>query len=88
MEQVNKDDRHDGNGDHHVNLTHVEIHVVCAPEGCDHDRQGLFVLGRNDQGSFNVVVIYETTPVLYREDGTPYADWSAKVDAKTVEGSV
>ena len=41
-----------------------------------------------DPASFNVVVIYETTPVLYREDGTPYADWSAKVDAKTVEGSV
>lgn len=29
-----------------------------------------------DADSFDVVVIYETTPVLYHEDGTPYADWS------------
>lgn len=30
--------------------------------------------------SFNVTVIYESTPVLYREDGTPYADWDAVLD--------
>lgn len=35
---------------------------------------------------FNVVVIYETTPVLYRADGTPYADWSKKLDTGRVEG--
>lgn len=29
-----------------------------------------------DDASFNVVVIYETTPALYRADGTPYADWT------------
>ena len=29
---------------------------------------------------FNVVVIYESTPVLYDSDGNPYADWTAKVD--------
>lgn len=26
--------------------------------------------------SFNVEVIYETSPVLYDENGNPYADWS------------
>ena len=31
--------------------------------------------------TFNVVVIYESTPVLYREDGTPYADWNAVLDS-------
>lgn len=36
--------------------------------------------------NFNVVVIYETTPVRYREDGTPYADWSAKLNTGTVKG--
>ncbi len=38
--------------------------------------------------SFNVVVIQECTPVLYREDGTPYADWSKKVDTRTDIGTV
>lgn len=36
--------------------------------------------------NFNVVVIYETTPVRYREDGTPYADWNAGLTTGTVEG--
>ncbi|MCI9006668.1 MAG: hypothetical protein HFI13_00980 [Lachnospiraceae bacterium] len=31
--------------------------------------------------TFNVIVIYESTPVLYREDGTPYADWNAVLDS-------
>lgn len=39
-----------------------------------------------DAASFNVVVIYETTPVQYHEDGTPYADWSSKLESGTVEG--
>lgn len=39
-----------------------------------------------DSESFHVVVIYETTPVLYQEDGTAYADWTRKVDGGTVKG--
>lgn len=40
---------------------------------------------------FNVVVIYETTPVQYKEDGTPYAfdeiDWNeAGLEVDRVEG--
>ena len=31
----------------------------------------------DDPSSFNVVIVYETTPVRYHEDGTPYADWEA-----------
>lgn len=31
--------------------------------------------------SFNVVVIQECTPVLYWEDGTPYADWTLAADS-------
>ena len=27
--------------------------------------------------NFNVVVVYESTPVLYDEDGNPYADWTS-----------
>ncbi len=29
-----------------------------------------------DGDTFNVAINYEYTPVLYREDGTPYADWT------------
>lgn len=34
-----------------------------------------------DGFSFNVVVIYETTPVQYDHDGNPYADWNVKLDS-------
>ncbi len=39
-----------------------------------------------DAAAFNVVVIYETTPVRYHEDGEPYADWTATLNTGTVEG--
>ena len=41
-----------------------------------------------DADSFNVVVIYESTPVQYRVDGTPYADWSLKLTTGTTEGGM
>ncbi len=42
-----------------------------------------------DGDSFNVVVVYESTPVCYHEDGTPYADWSRILDTgSTTEGGV
>lgn len=34
------------------------------------------VLGDNA----NVIVLYESTPVLYKADGTPYADWKLKAN--------
>ena len=36
--------------------------------------------------SFNVAVIYETTPVIYKPDGTPYADWTDILDAGQTGG--
>ena len=30
--------------------------------------------------SFNVAVVYECTPVQYRADGTPYADWEIRLE--------
>ena len=35
------------------------------------------------EDTFNVIVVQECTPVLYKEDGSTYADWNAKVDTKT-----
>ena len=33
-----------------------------------------------DNTEFNVVVIYESTPVRYDKNGNPYEDWSAKTE--------
>lgn len=45
-----------------------------------------------EQKDFNVIVIYETTPVQYREDGSPKdaveIDWNAGLDITTVEGGI
>lgn len=41
----------------------LNIHIGTVPEDPAHG------------DGFHVVVVYETTPVLYHEDGTPYADW-------------
>ena len=30
--------------------------------------------------AFNVIVVQESTPVLYKEDGTAYADWNAQAE--------
>jgi hypothetical protein len=35
---------------------------------------------------FHVVVIYETTPVCYDQDGAPYGDWDGQVERSTLEG--
>ena len=39
-----------------------------------------------DAKDFNVIVIHESTPVQYDEDGKPYADWNIKLDSGEVEG--
>lgn len=37
--------------------------------------------------NFNVVVVQESTPVLYREDGTPYADWELSIKSEERGGA-
>ena len=39
-----------------------------------------------EEAEFNVAVVYESTPVLYDEDGNPYADWSVTLDSGDAEG--
>ena len=34
---------------------------------------------------FNVIVVEECTPVLYKADGTAYADWNNVITADTAE---
>ena len=35
-------------------------------------------MSRLEEGSFDIIVIQECTPALWREDGAPCADWSRK----------
>ena len=37
--------------------------------------------------SFDVIVVQECTPVLYKTDGSPYADWERQVDTTTDIGT-
>ena len=37
--------------------------------------------GAKEGDSFNVVVIYETTPVIYDENGQPHADWDVVLNS-------
>lgn len=37
--------------------------------------------------NFNVVVVQESTLVLYREDGTPYADWELSIKSEERGGA-
>jgi len=37
-------------------------------------------LGMGEGEDFNVIIIQECTPVLYDEDGNPYADWTKTAD--------
>ncbi len=59
-----------------TNILSVEIGVSPELMGLDID-------------NFNVIVVQESTPALYQEDGTPYADWnlSIKPEESEVAGS-
>ena len=52
----------------------LDIHIGNAPDPA------------KDGEGFHVVVLYETTPVQYREDGTPYADWNIVLQGGSTEG--
>lgn len=40
------------------------------------------------QETFDVIVVQECTPVLYKSNGAPYADWERQVDTTTDIGTV
>ncbi len=45
------------------------------------------VPGAPEEGeSFNVVVVYESVPVNYRADGTPYAEWNGAAETGGEKG--
>lgn len=46
-----------------------------------------FPEGKDKPEEFNIVVIQECTPVLYDENGNPYADWNHVITTETTEDS-
>ena len=60
--------------------TGLSVHVNKVPAGMGEGYEP--AIGEN----FNVVIIYESTPVQYREDGTPFADWEMVLDIVTEGG--
>lgn len=59
----------------------VVIDIPAMPEGNEPGQTK-----PEDGESFNVIVIYESTPVRYDENGEPYADWSETLDVVTATG--
>ena len=51
----------------------LTIHIL------DKDGKKIDASQVEDGTKFNVVVVYETTPAIYEEDGTASADWTSKV---------
>ena len=54
--QINDDNRQNGNGNHHVDLAGIKVHVIGATERCNHDWQRLLLFGGNDQRRDEVIV--------------------------------
>lgn len=54
------------------------IEIVDVPDGNDLAANK----NRRDDIHFNMVVIYETTPVMYNENGEPYVDWSLRMESE------
>ena len=44
-QQINDDDREDGECDHHIHLTHVKLQKVCASKLGDQNRQRFLCVG-------------------------------------------
>ena len=64
--------------------------VLPAGETTSHELNITYKFPSGDEKpeEFNIVVIEECTPVLYQEDGTPYADWNHVItsdNAQTAE---
>ena len=67
QEQINQDNRENGERDHRINLAHVELQPVRCTKLCNQDRQGLFVGAVQHQSGNEVVV-----PAGHEgEDGLP-----------------
>lgn len=56
-----------------------------VPAGGEAEELRIGVDNMDSEESFNVIVVQESTPALYDEQGNPYADWNRVMDSsKTV----
>lgn len=61
--------------------------VLPAGETTSHELNITYKFPSGDEKpeEFNIVVIEECTPVLYQEDGTPYADWNHVITSDSAQ---
>ena len=53
---------------------------IVAPKGLTSQLDVGFTFPTKEPTDFNIIIIQECTPVLYDEDGNPYADWNEIAD--------
>ena len=54
--QIYNNDRYDCYRDHHIDFTHIKVHVVCTPKRCDQNRNCHLVLGLDHQRRNEVII--------------------------------
>ena len=52
-----------------------------VPAGGEAEELRIGVNNMDSEESFNVIVVQESTPALYDEQGNPYADWNRVMDS-------
>lgn len=53
---------------------------IVAPGGLTSQLDVSFAFPTEEPADFNIIIVQECTPVLYDEDGNPYADWNKIAD--------
>lgn len=59
---------------------YYEYSEILAPGKSSSQIDVSFAFPKEEPTDFNVIIIQECTPVLYDENGNPYADWDAVAD--------
>ena len=52
-----------------------------VPAGASAEELTIHIDNMDSEESFNVIVVQESTPALYDEQGNPYADWDRVLDS-------
>ena len=62
--------------------------IAVAPDGKTKELtvEITFPEGAKKDDEYNVIVVYESTPVQYDAEGNPFADWSYTLNTGTAEG--
>ncbi len=57
---------------------------IVEPEKTTEELVALITIPEGREDDFDVIVVEESVPVSYKEDGTPYADWTMTAEKVTM----